>query len=74
MRKGHSRTMILDHGGCMELFVPNLKYVGACVLGELALRSASLFRVGPGYAGAGFGDQRYAEVYDVFHDVADHGG
>ena len=55
-------------------FVPNLKYVGACVLGELALRSASLFRVGPGYAGAGFGDQRYAEVYYVFHDVADHGG
>ena len=35
---------------------------------------ASLFRVCPGYAGAGFGDQRYAKVYYVLHDVADHGG
>ncbi len=32
-----------------------------------------LFGIGPGYAGAGFGDEGYAQVYDVFHDVLDHG-
>lgn len=40
----------------------------------LELWGASLFGVGPSHTRAGFGDQRYAEVYYVFHDVADHGG
>ena len=33
-----------------------------------------LFGVCPGHARAGFGNEGDAQVYYVFHDVADHGG